>query len=76
MGKILVSVLTRDEHRFFRTTGTAATIAQFLWKYAHYPKSYPRVARPLTLFLFASCTTIDLIYPFVYMAVKGKDGGR
>jgi len=59
---------------FFRATGTAATIAQFIWKYVHYPQSYPKVALPLTQCLFALCTIIDLMYPFVYMAIEQNEG--
>jgi paspaline synthase len=58
---------------FFRTTGTGATILQFLWKYWHYPANYRRISEPLTMFLFAACVSIDLIYPFVYAAVEQKE---
>ena len=46
---------------------------QFLWKYWHYPANYRRISEPLTMFLFAACVSIDLIYPFVYAAVEQKE---
>ncbi|KAH7313938.1 hypothetical protein B0I35DRAFT_436133 [Stachybotrys elegans] len=56
---------------FTRATGTFFTIVLFGWRYAHYPDSYPRVAEPMTLFLFGTSELFDVIYPFVYYCVDG-----
>lgn len=48
----------------------------FLWRYAHYPASYPRVEEPIVQFFFVGSEIMDLVYPFVYASVDKKEKAR
>ena len=62
-----------DENRFCRASGTFLTILLFGWRYWHYAESYPRVAYPTTLFLFAAAEVVDgFIYPMVYFSLENS----
>jgi paspaline synthase len=64
---------TQVEHRFWRSTGTFASVVEFVWRYWYYFQTYSKVAQPFTIFLFTTATIVDLIYPFVYVSVSRKE---
>ncbi len=58
-------------YRFFRAVGAWFSILLFAWRYYHFPASYPRVAEPIVVFMFAAAEVVDfVIYPFVYASLE------
>ncbi|KAI1389673.1 uncharacterized protein F4822DRAFT_399218 [Hypoxylon trugodes] len=56
-----------------RWLGTVLVIGLFVWRWVHYPETYPITAKPVTVFLFVLTEIADIIYPFVYYAVEKKE---